>query len=91
VTTTPDRRATRSRKAGDEQGQLVALKRRGCPSSEAVEERFGIDRAGWKALVEAIYPTAETATPSSWRCPTAAPRPIQAAGPHCADVVERRR
>jgi hypothetical protein len=26
-----------------------------------VEERFGIDRAGWKALVEAIYPNAEKA------------------------------
>ena len=26
-----------------------------------MEERFGIDRAGWKALVEAIYPNAETA------------------------------
>jgi hypothetical protein len=30
------------------------------PYHEAVEERFGIDRAGWKALVEAIYPNAET-------------------------------
>ena len=42
-------------------GQLVALKPPRLPYHEAVEERFGIDRAGWKALVEAIYPNAETA------------------------------
>jgi RecT family protein len=39
----------------------VALKPPRLPYHEAVEERFGIDRAGWKALVEAIYPNAETA------------------------------
>ena len=42
-------------------GQLVALKPPRLPYHEAVQERFGIDRAGWKALVEAIYPNAETA------------------------------
>ena len=42
-------------------GQLAALKPPRLPYHEAVEERFGIDRAGWKALVEAIYPNAETA------------------------------
>jgi hypothetical protein len=31
-----------------------------------VEERFGIDRAGWKALVEAIYPNAETADATNY-------------------------
>ena len=39
-------------------GQLVALKPPRLPCHEAVEEQFGIDRAGWKALVEAIYPNA---------------------------------
>ena len=42
-------------------GQLVALKPPRLPYPAAVQERFGIDRAGWKALVEAIYPNAETA------------------------------
>jgi phage recombination protein Bet len=42
-------------------GQPGTLKPPRLPYYEAVEERFGIDRAGWKALVEAIYPNAETA------------------------------
>jgi phage recombination protein Bet len=42
-------------------GQLTALKPPRLPYHDAVQERFGIDRAGWKALVEAIYPNAETA------------------------------
>ena len=42
-------------------GQLVPLKPPRLPYHDAVQERFGIDRAGWKALVEAIYPNAETA------------------------------
>ena len=42
-------------------GQIVALKPPRLPYDDAVQERFGIDRAGWKALVEAIYPNAETA------------------------------
>ena len=41
--------------------QLVPLKPPRLPYHDAVQERFGIDRAGWKALVEAIYPNAETA------------------------------
>ncbi len=30
------------------------------PYHPAVQERFGVDRAGWKALVEAIFPNAQT-------------------------------
>jgi len=30
------------------------------PYHPAVEERFGIDRSGWKALVEAIFPSAQS-------------------------------
>ena len=41
--------------------QLAPLKPPRLPYHDAVQERFGIDRAGWKALVEAIYPNAETA------------------------------
>lgn len=31
------------------------------PYPAAVEERFGIDKAGWKALVEAVFPAAQSA------------------------------
>ena len=73
MTITPTAEATGAAKPAMSKGQLGALKPPRLPYHEAVEERFGIDRAGWKALVEAIYPNAETADASSWRCPTAAP------------------
>jgi len=61
VTITETAEATGAAKPAMSKGQLVALKPPRLPYHEAVEERFGIDRAGWKALVEAIYPNAETA------------------------------
>ena len=61
MTITPTAEATGAAKPAMSKGQLVALKPPRLPYHEAVEERFGIDRAGWKALVEAIYPNAETA------------------------------
>jgi len=61
MTITPTEEATGAAKPAMSKGQLVALKPPRLPYHEAVEERFGIDRAGWKALVEAIYPNAETA------------------------------
>ena len=30
------------------------------PFHPAVSDRFGIDKSGWKALVEAVYPLAKT-------------------------------
>ena len=89
MTITPTEEATGAAKPAMSNGQLVALK----PPRlhEAVEERFRIDRAGWKALVEAIYPNAETADAhrhGAVLLPRPQSRPIQAAGPHCADVVE---
>src|ERR1700731_3463803 len=61
VTITPTAEVTGAAKPAMNKGQRVALKPPRLPYHEAVEERFGIDRAGWKALVEAIYPNAETA------------------------------
>ena len=61
MTITPTAEATGATKPAMSKGQLVALKPPRLPYHEAVAERFGIDRAGWKALVEAIYPNAETA------------------------------
>jgi hypothetical protein len=61
MTITPTAEATGAVKPAMSKGQLVALKPPRLPYHEAVEERFGIDRAGWKALVEAIYLNAETA------------------------------
>jgi hypothetical protein len=61
MTIAPTEEATRAAKPAMSKAQLVALKPPRLPFHEAVEERFGIDRAGWKALVEAIYPNAETA------------------------------
>jgi hypothetical protein len=55
VTITPTAEATGAAKPAMSKGQLVALKPPRLPYHEAVEKRFGIDRAGWKALVEAIY------------------------------------
>ncbi len=61
MTNIPTAEATGAAKPAMSKGQLVALKPPRLPYHEAVAERFGIDRAGWKALVEAIYPNAETA------------------------------
>src|SRR3984893_10469166 len=61
MTITPTAEATGAAKPAISKGQLGALKPPRLPYHEAVEERFGIDRAGWKALVEAIYTNAETA------------------------------
>ena len=61
MTITPTAEATGAAKPAMSKGHLAALKPPRLPYPEAVAERFGIDRAGWKALVEAIYPNAETA------------------------------
>jgi phage recombination protein Bet len=43
----------------DEQGQQVAVfQGERLPWHPAIEERFGIDRAGWRALTDAIWPAA---------------------------------
>ncbi len=60
MTITPAAETSGAVKPAMSKGQSVALKPPRLPYHEAVEERFGIDRAGWKALVEAIYPNAET-------------------------------
>lgn len=41
-------------------GEVVVLKAPRLPYHEAIQERFGVDKSGWKALVEAIYPNAKT-------------------------------
>jgi hypothetical protein len=64
VTITPTAEATGAAKPAMSKGQLVALKPPRLPYHEAVEERFGIDRAGWKALVEVIHPTCGRAWPA---------------------------
>ena len=61
MTITPNTESTGAATPAMSKGQLVALKPPRLPYHVAVQERFGIDRAGWKALVEAIYPNAETA------------------------------
>jgi len=40
--------------------QLPAIAGPRLPYHPAIEERFGIDRSAWKALVEAIFPVAQT-------------------------------
>jgi phage recombination protein Bet len=60
VAITQTAEATGTAKPAVSKGQLVVLKPPRLPYHEAVQERFGVDRAGWKALVEAIYPNAET-------------------------------
>jgi hypothetical protein len=61
MTITPTAESTGVATPAMSKGQLVTLKPPRLPYHVAVQERFGIDRAGWKALVEAIYPNAETA------------------------------
>ena len=51
MTITPIAEATSAAKPATNKGQPVALKPPRLPYHAAVEERFGIDRAGWKALV----------------------------------------
>jgi phage recombination protein Bet len=46
---------------GNGNGQQVAiLQAPRLPYHPAIEERFGVDKASWKALTEAIYPNAKT-------------------------------
>ena len=73
MTITPNAEATGAAKPAMSKGHLGALKPPRLPYHEAVEERFGIDRAGWKALVEAIYPNAETADASHFAARCAMP------------------
>jgi len=42
------------------QGEVAVLSGPRLPFHDAIKERFGVDRAGWKALVEAIYPNAKS-------------------------------
>jgi phage recombination protein Bet len=60
VASTQTAEITAAAKPTVNKAQLVALKPPRLPYHDAVQDRFGIDRAGWKALVEAIYPNAET-------------------------------
>jgi phage recombination protein Bet len=41
-------------------GAVVVFQQPRLPYHDAIKERFGVDRSGWKALVEAIYPSAKT-------------------------------
>jgi len=43
-----------------EQDNLPIIAGPRLPYHPAIEERFGIDRSGWKALVEAIFPNAQS-------------------------------
>lgn len=43
-----------------ERGEVVAFSPPRLPYHPAVQERFGIDKSGWKALVEAVFPSAKT-------------------------------
>lgn len=45
----------------DSRGEVAVFQPPRLPYHDAIKDRFGIDRAGWKALVEAIFPTAQTA------------------------------
>ena len=46
--------------AKPEAGAVVVFQQPRLPYHDAIKERFGVDRSGWKALVEAIYPSAKT-------------------------------
>src|SRR3546814_13865196 len=41
-------------------GTEVAISGARLPYPKGVEERFGVDRAGWRALVDAVFPAAKT-------------------------------
>lgn len=47
-------------KNGNGKSQVPALAGPRLPYHPAIEERFGIDKASWKALCEAIFPVAQT-------------------------------
>lgn len=47
-------------KAGSDGGMIAVLEAPRLPYHPAIKERFDIDPASWKALVEAIYPNART-------------------------------
>jgi len=46
--------------ADTNKGSLVGLQGPRLPYYTAVQERFGIDQAAWRALVEAVFPAAKT-------------------------------
>ena len=50
--------ADQQRNTGQEVAKLAPTR---LPYHPLIEERFGIDRSGWKALVEAIFPLAKSA------------------------------
>jgi len=43
-----------------ERGEVVAFSPPRLPYHPAIQERFGIDKSGWKALVEAVFPSAKS-------------------------------
>lgn len=43
------------------ENQTIQIAQPRLPYHPAVEKRFGIDKSGWKALVEAVFPNAQTA------------------------------
>lgn len=53
-------RTTRMEADNTSQGAVAVLQPPRLPYHPAIEERFGVDRASWKALTEAIYPQAKT-------------------------------
>jgi phage recombination protein Bet len=58
-TQTQTKKQTTPEQQGNGQAQPPAIRGPRLPYHPAVEERFGIDKAGWKALVEAVFPAAQ--------------------------------
>lgn len=60
MSTTTTRTRTRMDNDTQQGGQVAVLHPPRLPHHPLIEERFGVDKAAWKALVEAIYPAAKT-------------------------------
>lgn len=60
ATATKPRQDNRGPQAAQSAGQVAVILPPRLPFHPAVQERFGVDRAGWKVLCEAVFPAAKT-------------------------------
>lgn len=60
TTTTKTKPAVAETQAPSEKREVAIFQPPRLPYHQALKERFGVEPSGWKALVEAIYPSAKT-------------------------------
>lgn len=57
---TAEKKTTEAPRAAESKGAVAVFSPPRLPWAPAIEERFGVDKSSWKALVEAVYPLAQS-------------------------------